>query len=86
MSPLLQRILHFDVQAGSQLSGEVSARGGMDESFGGGQQRAETGEPDVLPRPQSAIVKAGDFAQGIVSAARGVAGEIIQPFEFAEGR
>ena len=30
------------------------------------------------------VVKAGDFAQGIVSAAMGVAGEVIQRLEFAE--
>ena len=30
------------------------------------------------------LVKVGDFAQGIVSAAMGVAGEVIQRFELAE--
>jgi len=30
------------------------------------------------------VVKAGDFAQRIVSAAMGVAGEVVQRFEFAE--
>jgi hypothetical protein len=30
------------------------------------------------------VVKAGDFAQSIVSAAMGVAGEVIQRFELAE--
>jgi hypothetical protein len=30
------------------------------------------------------LVKAGDFAQRVVSAAMGVAGEVIQRFELAE--
>src|SRR6266851_6274128 len=56
----------------------------IDEPFGGGQQGAETREPDVFLRPQSHVVKAGDFAQSIVSAAMGVADEVIQGFELAE--
>jgi hypothetical protein len=56
----------------------------MDECFGGGQQRSETGEPDLGLRPQSVIVEKGDLAQRVVSAAMGIAGEIIQRFQFTE--
>jgi hypothetical protein len=63
----MQRILHGNVQDRSQLIGEVPARGTMDESFRGGQQRAEAGKPGLCLRPQSAVVKAGDFAQGILN-------------------
>src|SRR5713226_1518971 len=80
----MQGILHFDVQGRSQFIGEVSARGTIDECSRGGQQCAATGEPDLSLRPQSVIVKTGDLAQGIVSTAMGVAGEIIQRFEFTE--
>jgi hypothetical protein len=37
-------------------------------------------------RPQTFLVKTGDFTQRIVSAAMGVAGEVIQRLEFAEDR
>ena len=75
LSQLMQSILHFDVQQRSQFIGEVSARGTIDESLGGGQQSAEPRKPDLCLRPQSVIVKASDFAEGIVSAAMGIAGE-----------
>jgi len=68
----MQRILHFDVQGARQFVGEIPARGTIDEDFGGGQQRTETREPDVRVRPQSLVVKAGDFAKRVVSAAMGV--------------
>jgi hypothetical protein len=81
---LIQGILHLDMQQRSQFIGEVSARGTMNESFRGGQQGAEAREPGVCMRPQSVIVKAGDIAQGIVAAAMGIAGEVIERPEFAE--
>ena len=84
LSQLMQRVLHIDVQGTRQFVGEIPARRTIDECLGGGQQRAEAREPDVCLRPQSLVVKAGDFAQGIVSAAMGVAGEVVQRFEFAE--
>ena len=80
----MQRVLYFDVQDMRQFIGKISARGMIDEPFGGGQQRAETREPDVLLRPQALVVKESDFAQSIVSAAMGVAGEVIQGYELAE--
>ena len=86
LGQLMQCVLHIDVQGARQFIGEISARGTIDECLGGGQQRAELREPDVCLRPQSVVVEAGDFTQGIVSAAMGVAGEVIQRLEFAEDR
>ena len=63
----MQRVLHLDVQGARQFVGEISARGTIDEHFGGGQQCAETREPDVSLRPQATVVKTGDFAQSIAS-------------------
>src|SRR6266436_5643064 len=37
-------------------------------------------------RPQAFLVEMGDFMKGIVAAAMGVTGEIIQRLEFAEDR
>lgn len=84
LSQLMQCVLHFDVQGPSQFRGEVPAGGTIDESLGGGQQRAETREPDGGLRPQSVVLETGDFTQGIESAAMGVAGQVIERFEFAE--
>ena len=86
LSQLQQCVLHFDVQGPRQFIGEISPRGTIDERLGGGEQRAETREPDVGMRPQPLLVETGDFAQGIVSATMGVAGEIIQRLEFPEDR
>jgi hypothetical protein len=77
LSQLMQRVLHFDVQGPSQFRGEIPAGGTINDSFGGGQQRAETGEPYGCLGPQSVVVETGDFSQGVVSAAMRVAGEII---------
>src|SRR5712691_2905386 len=63
----MQCVLHFDVQDTRQFRGEISARGTIDEHFGGGQQRAETREPDVSLRPQSMVVITGDFAQAYIA-------------------
>ena len=86
LGQLMEGILHGDMQHGSQFIGEVSPRGTMNESLCGRQQSAEPRKPDLCLRPQSVIVKAGDFAEGIVSAAVGIAGEVIQQLEFAEDR
>jgi hypothetical protein len=80
----MQGVLHFDVQGTRQFIGEVSARGMIDERFRCGQQRAETREPDLSLRPESMVIKAGDLAQSVISAAMGVAGEVAQRFELAE--
>ena len=53
LSQLMQCVLDFDVQDPRQFIGEVSARGAIHEHFGGGQQRAETREPDVSLGPRS---------------------------------
>src|ERR1700688_3609611 len=43
-------------------------------------------EPDSRMRQQPFLVETDDLTQGIVSAAMGVAGEVIQRLEFAEDR
>ena len=59
---LMQCVLHLNVQGARQFIGEETAWGTIDEHFGSGQQRAGAREPDVCLRPQSMVVKAGDFA------------------------
>src|SRR5260370_30055830 len=84
LSKLMERGLYCDVQDMRQCIGKISARGMIDEPFGGGQQGAETREPEVLLRPQALVVKESDFAQRIISAATVVAGEVIQRNYLAE--
>src|SRR6266699_1649213 len=80
----MQCVLYFDVQGTSQFIGKIPARGMIDECFGGCQQCAEAREPDGCLRPQSVIVETSNLTEGVVPATMGVAGEIIQRFEFAE--
>jgi len=56
----------------------------VDEGFQGSQQRAVAREPDTFMRPQSAIVEASDFMQGVEAAAMGVAGEILKQLQFTK--
>jgi hypothetical protein len=84
LSQLAQCIVYLDVQGPRQFIGAITAPGTIDEPFGGGQQRAKTREPDIGMRPQSTVVKTGDFAQSIVSAAMGITGEVTEWFELAE--
>jgi hypothetical protein len=81
---VIERILHFDMQALGQFFGEIAFRGMLHPGFGGGQQRAVTREPDPLMRPQSIGVEAGDLTQRVVTSAMGIAGERVELLEFSE--
>ena len=81
---VMERVLHFDMQALGQFFGEIALRGMIHPGLGGGEQRAVTREPDRLMRPQSIGVEAGDLTEGVVSSAMGIAGEIVEWLEFSE--
>ena len=67
-----------------QFVGEPAARGLIDEGFNSGHQSAIAGKPDGIVGPQASVVEAGRFAEGIVTAAMGIAGQVIQELEFAK--
>ena len=81
---MIERVLHFDVQALGQFFGEIALRGMLHPGFDGGQQRAMTREPDFLMRPQSIGVEAGDLTQCVVTRAMGIAGERVELLQFSE--
>jgi hypothetical protein len=67
-----------------QFIGEPAARGLVDERLDGGDEGAIAGKPNSIVGPQADVVEAGGFAEGIVTAAMGIAGEVIQELEFSK--
>ncbi len=72
LDQMAKGLLHFRVQGVGQFLGIVALGRLVHENFHGGQQGAVAGEPDTFLRPQSAIVEASDFGQGVEAAAMGV--------------
>jgi hypothetical protein len=72
------------MERGCQLVGEAATRGLIDEGFDGGDQRAEAGKPNCIMGLQACIVEAGGFAKGIVAAAMGIAGQVVQELKLAK--
>ena len=84
LNEVIERVLHFDMQALGQFFGKIALRGVLHPDLGGGEQRAVTGEPHSLLRPKSIGGEAGDLTQRVVASAMGIAGEIVELFEFSE--
>ena len=56
----------------------------IDKSLDGGNQRAQARKPNRIVGPQAGMVEAGGFAEGIITAAMGIAGPLIQSLQLAE--
>jgi hypothetical protein len=56
----------------------------MNKGFDGSDERAMTGEPDRLLGPQTVVVEAGGFPEGVVAAAMSVAGKVVERLELAK--
>src|SRR2546427_10515314 len=67
-----------------QFVGEAAMRGLIDEGLDGGDESAVAGKPNRILGPQACVVEASGFAEGIVAAAMGIAGEVIQKLELAK--
>jgi hypothetical protein len=80
----VEGILDLGMENVGQFIGEPAARGLIDEGLDGGDERAVTGKPNRIVGPQAGVVEAGGFAEGIVTAAMGIAGEVIQELELAK--
>ena len=50
----------------------------MDKGLDGGDERAVPGKPDRLMGPQTVVVEAGGFTEGVIAAAMGIAGEVVE--------
>jgi hypothetical protein len=84
LDEVIERVLHFDMQALGRFFGRIALGGMLHPGFGGGEQRAVTREPDSLMRLQPIGVEAGDLTQRVVTSAMGIAGEIVELFQFSE--
>ena len=67
-----------------QFVGEAATRGLIDEGLEGGDESAVAGKPNRILGPQACVVEASGFTEGIVAAAMGIAGEVIQKLELAK--
>jgi hypothetical protein len=74
---IAEGILDFGMERVSQFVGEPATRGLIGEGFDGGNQSAVAGKPNCITGPQACVVEAGGFAEGIVAAAMGIAGQVI---------
>src|SRR5487761_84932 len=81
---IVEGIVDFGMERVRQFVGEPAVRGLIDQGLNSGHQSAMAGKPDGIVGPQAGVVKAGSFAEGIVTAAMGIAGQVIQELEFAE--
>src|SRR5713101_9061172 len=67
-----------------QFVGEVATRGLIDQGLDGGDESAIARKPNRILGPQAGVVEASGFAEGIVAAAMGIAGQVIQKLELAK--
>ena|ERR1022692_4495256 len=56
----------------------------MDKRFDRGDERAVLRKPDRLMGPQTIVVEAGRFTEGVEAAAMSVAGEVVERLELAK--
>jgi hypothetical protein len=81
---IVEGILDLGMEHVGQFIGEPAVRGLVDEGLDGGDEGAITGKPNCIVGPQADVVEAGGFAEGIVTAAMGIAGEVIQELELSK--
>lgn len=81
---IVEGILDLSMENVGQFIGEPAARGLVDEGFDGGDEGAVTGKPNCIVGPQADLVEASGFAEGIVTATMGIAGEVIQELELSK--
>ena len=81
---IVEGILDLSMEDVSEFIGEPTARGLVDEGLDGGDEGSISGKPNCMMGPQADVVEAGGFAEGIVTAAVGIAGEVIQEFELSK--
>lgn len=81
---IVEGILDLSMENVGQFIGEPAAGGLVDEGLDGGDEGAVTGKPNCIVGPEADVVEAGDFAEGVVTAAMGIAGEVIQELELSK--
>lgn len=81
---IVEGILDLGMENVGQFIGEAAVRGLIDEGLDGGDKGAMPGKPNGIVGPEAGVVEAGGFAEGIVTAAMGIARKIIQEFELSK--
>ena len=81
---IVEGILDLSMENVGQFIGEPAVRRLVDEGLDGGDEGAITGKPNCLVGPQADVVEAGGFAEGIVTAAMSIAGEVIEELELSK--
>jgi hypothetical protein len=81
---VVEWILDFGMERIGQFIGEPATRGLIDEGLNGGDESAVTGKPNCIVRPQAGVVETSRFAEGVITAAMSIAGQVIQKLEFAK--
>jgi hypothetical protein len=81
---IVEGILDLGMENVGQFIGEPAVGGLVDEGLDGGDEGAITRKPNCIVGPQADVVEACDLAQGIVTAAVGIAGEVIQELELSK--
>jgi hypothetical protein len=81
---IVEGILDLGMEGVGQFVGEAARRGLIDEGLEGGDESAVAGKPNRILGPQAGGVEASGFAEGIVAATMGIAGEVIQKLELAK--
>src|ERR1700719_1602471 len=56
----------------------------MDKGLDGGDERAVSGKPDRLMGPETIVVEADRFTEGVVAAAMSVAGKVVERLGLAK--
>jgi hypothetical protein len=81
---IVEGILDLGMEGIGQFVGKPTLWGLIDKGLDACHQGAEAGKPNRIVGPQAGIVEAGGFAKGIIAAAMGVAGQVIQSLQLAK--
>ena len=79
-----ERVLGGDAEQVVEFPAGAALRGRAHKRLDGGQQCAMAGEAGRTVRPQAMVVEAGRLAQGVIAAAVGVGGDVVQGSELAQ--
>ena len=80
----MEGILDLSMECIGEFVSKPATWGLIHEGLDGSNQCAEVGKPNRIVRPQGDIVEVDGFAEGIITAAMGIAGPLIQSLQLAE--
>jgi hypothetical protein len=81
---IAEGVLDLSMKHVGQFIGEPAVGGLVHEGLYGGDEGAVTGKPNCIVGPKASVVEANRFAEGIVTTAMGIAGEVIEEPELSK--